>query len=378
MRDRTVDYEDWHFKGLATPLPKLKDILDRAIAARTSPVNGSIEVKIKALRFPDLEEENADLIQELYQQMLGDHCPALRHLILSSFDDGSQGSHHAIQAATELKTVRAFRFNDESGWSSRDTISTLVKHHSKTLEEVELLLCRMISSRDQQALFVSCKQLKRFWMVPDGTSPAAYEIEFRDIFTGAWNCLGMRELSLTFNRFINVKKTVEAMRLEGSKGAAGDRDLEVDEVYRPDDMAQERRAGAWAAKQAFAQIGRLTALEHLALGTDEGPNGSEEDVLESKWDLTLSKGWLAQLAGLKNLRHFHMRTDHWSCMGQAEVEFMDAEWPWLDCVSFDWCSMTDDQFMKEVSLPHWQWLQQKRPSLRLSVIQMYTEADCAY
>ncbi|CAO3566668.1 unnamed protein product [Mortierella alpina] len=321
--DRTVDYEDRHFQGLATPLPKLKDLLDRAIAARTSPVNGSIDVKIKALRFPDLVGGDIDLIrlvlpmltsglvaietlgvplllcnrpEELYQQLFRDHCPALRHLILPSSDEGSLAPNYAIQAATGLKTVRSFRFNDESGLSSRGMVRTLVKHHSKTLEEVDFMLCQMISSRDQQDLFVSCKQLKRFWLVPDGMSSGAHGIEFRDIITGAWGCLGMKELSLTLNRYINVEDAVNAMRLDRSKDAAGGRDL--DEAYRAGDKKQKRRVAAWAAKQAFTQIGRLTALEHLALG---GKYNRENGVTRQERDLFIFQepapeiGWVPGL-----------------------------------------------------------------------------------
>ncbi|KAF9935976.1 hypothetical protein BGZ67_002837 [Mortierella alpina] len=392
------DYEDWHFDRLGNPIKELKAILDSAIAARSS-ANGFIDVKIKALRFPDPEEDDIDLIrlvlpvlrsdlveietlevpklldsrpEEFYEKMVRENCPALKHLIFPPYDDFTQIPDHFIQAATGLKTARGFRLYDQIGYSSPRVIYGLAKHHSKTLEEVELMICRMVKSRAQQTLFTSCRQLKRFWMVPDGMSEGEHGIEFRHIITGAWSCLEMRELSLTLNRFIDVKATLEAMRRDSSNKAAGDGDVEMDEAYRSGDKEQKRRATAWAAKQVFAQIGQLTALGHLALGTDEGPHGEDEEVLESKWDLTLSKGWLDQLAGLRNLSHLHMRTDHWSYMGQAQVEFMDAEWPWLDCVTFDECSISKKQFREEISRPHWQWLQQKRPSLRLSVIHMYT------
>ncbi|KAF9280502.1 hypothetical protein BGZ68_007196 [Mortierella alpina] len=397
--DTEDDYEDSHYHSIANPIPELKDILDTTIATRTS-FKGSIDSKIKALRFPEPEDDETDLIrlvlpilrselvdvevlevprlldnrpEEFYENIVRDYCPSLKHLILPPYDDDSQMANNFIRAATGLKTVRGVRLSDEIGWSSRQMIRTLVQYQSKTLEDVELMLCRMIRSCDQQALFVFCKQLKRFWMSPDGMSEGQHGTEFRDIITGAWSCLGMRELSLTLNRSIDVKATLEAMRQDSLNKGTGDGELEVDEPYRAGDKEQERKATAWAAKQAFAQIGRLTALESLALGTDEGPHGSDAWVLESKWDLTLSKGYLSELAGLKKLRHFHMRTDHWSMMGQAEVEFMDAEWPWLDYVTFDIYSMNNAQFLKEVKLPHWQWLQQKRPALPLRLIDLFPE-----
>ncbi|KAF9572400.1 hypothetical protein EC968_009974 [Mortierella alpina] len=380
--DAELDYEDWDYDIIATPMVQLKDILDSAVAARTS-VDGSIGVKIKALRFPDPEEADIDLIR-LVLPMLNSDLVEIETL---------EVPNHFIRAATGLKTLRGFRLSVRIGGLSMRMIETLVKHHAKTLEEVELMSCKTIMGHDQQALFTSCKQLKRFWMVPDGDSDGLYGIDFRFIITGAWNCLGMRELSLTLNRSIDVQVTLEAMRKEGLNRAAGDGELEKDEQYREDDEEQRRRATAWAAKQAFTQIGRLTALEHLALGTDEDPSGFQEEILESRWDLTLSKGWLAQVVRLKKLRHFHMSTDHWSHMGQAEVESMVTEWPLLDHVTFDRCSMSTKQFLDVISLPHWQWLQpaslavaaacltgsgcslqRKRPSLLLSAIDMCTES----
>ncbi|KAF9291466.1 hypothetical protein BGZ68_003886 [Mortierella alpina] len=394
--DIEVSYEDKDYYSLANPTPELKAILDTAIAARTS-VSGSINVKIKALRFPDPDRDNIDLIRlvlpilrsdlvqvetlevpkfldhrtkQLYDGIILNHCVALRHLILPSFVENSRISNIFIRAASGLKTVRGYCVRDDADWQPGTMMRWLAVHQSKTLEEVELMICRMIESRDLQALLIHCEQLKRFWMVPDTCTLTVQGIEFRHIITGAWKCLGMRELSLTLNRSIDVKTTLEAMREDSLNKCTGNGDLEVDELYRSGDKEQERKATAWAAKQAFAQIGRLTALEYLALGTDEGICGPDNRISDSMWDLTLSKGYLAELAGLKNLRHLHMKSDHWSRMGQAEVEFMYTHWPLLDCVTFDKARMGLLQLLKEIDLPHWQWLQRKRSSLRLSTMDL--------
>ncbi|KAF9960003.1 hypothetical protein BGZ72_008202 [Mortierella alpina] len=396
LADKDMDYKGSDYDSIANLMPGLKEILDTAIAARTSD-NGTIDVKIKTFRFPDPVAGNTGLIRfilpilrsdlveidtlvaplilpnrpkRLYEETVRDHCPALKHLIISPCQEDSEMANNVIKAAAGLKTVRGYRLSDAMGWSSRNIIRTLAKHQSTTLEEIEFIQCGNIRSGDQQAVLTSCRQVKRFWLVADGFSKSMHGIEFGDIITGSWSCLGMRELSLTLNRSIDIKATLQAMRQESSNKDAGDGEPEKDEPYRAGDKEQKRRATAWAAKQAFAQIGRLTVLEHLALGTDESPNGTDEERLESEWDLTLSEGWLAQLVGLKNLRHLHMKTNHWSKMGQAEVEFMDAEWPLLDCISFDGRNI---QFYEEVELPHWKWLQQKRPNLRLSRIKMKLE-----
>ncbi|KAG0244615.1 hypothetical protein BG011_002890, partial [Mortierella polycephala] len=55
---------------------------------------------------------------------------------------------------------------------------------------------------------------------------------------------------------------------------------------------------------------------------------------EYAWDLTLSKGGLRNLSGLKKLRRLSLGAYFYSKMGQADVEFIDAEWPQLKVVEF--------------------------------------------
>ncbi|KAF9960010.1 hypothetical protein BGZ72_008209 [Mortierella alpina] len=378
----------------------LETILQEAIAARTSE-NGTIDTKIKAIRFPDHKEGDSlsivlpimrsDLVEldtieipflintlqgeDSCEKMVRQHCPELKHLIIPHYGYFMQSDMALffIRGAAGLKTVRGDHFSDAFGWSSRNIIRTLAAHHSSTLEELELLDCRMLSSPDQQAILTSCKQLKRFWVVPNGISQGERGLKFQHIIEGEWGCLGLKALCLALNRTINVEAVVMAMQQEqlpsndskpieerGHEGPA-------DEQGRNLAQGQENKAIAWAAKRVYSQIGRLVALETLVLETDQVWYGKEEDVLLAEWDLTLSKGWLAELAGLKSLRHLHMRTDYWSRMGQAEVEFMDTEWPLLGEISFD---LQKSDFLQLVMQPHWQWLKQKRPNLLLSALHL--------
>ncbi|KAK3822990.1 MAG: hypothetical protein J3Q66DRAFT_330555 [Benniella sp.] len=100
---------------------------------------------------------------------------------------------------------------------------------------------------------------------------------------------------------------------------------------RPRESAMMRQA----AQKVYAQIGRLTKLRVLILGWDENLYAARRGKA-CKFDLTLKYGWLSELAELKELRHFGMTTNFWSHIDQAEVEFMDANWPKLQKISFAW------------------------------------------
>ncbi|KAF9274998.1 hypothetical protein BGZ68_000185, partial [Mortierella alpina] len=392
--DSDDEYEG--VEDVAEPRGELKTILEEAIAARTSET-GSMDVKIKALRFPEPREGDITSIilpvlrselveietfevpelyyyrpEKFYEEVARKYCPELRNLIIPPYytEDHPAAVCSFIRGALGLKTVRGDYFSDAYGSISNKMMPTLVQHQFKTLEEVEFLHCRMIKSSDQQDVLTSCKHLKRFWVVPADSYKSEHGLRFQDIVNREWSCLGLKELCLTLNRTIDAESARVAAQQEWSTSSAQELSQESKQevnLDQHDDQEQECQVKAWAAKQVFIQIGRLVVLETLALGTDESPHGTEKDGRVSAWDLTLSKGWLAELAGLKNLRHLHMRTDYWSEMGQAEVEFMDAKWSLLGEISFD---LKKSELCDLVKQPHWQWLQQKRSELRLSALHL--------
>ncbi|KAF9291474.1 hypothetical protein BGZ68_003894 [Mortierella alpina] len=404
----SIESRDYNFEGysqddfegvddVAEPGGELKAILEEAIAARTSET-GSMDFTIKAFKFPYGDTINIVLpmlrsalveietleMPELYyywpagfyEEVARKYCPRLRHLIIPPYyaDEYPAAVCSFIQGAVGLKTVRGTRFTDAFGSASSTIVPTLIMHHSKTLEELELLDCRMIRSSDQQDVLASCKNLKRFWVVPDGSYRGEYASRFQDIVDREWGCLGLKELCLTLNRTIDDESAIAAMQRELSALRAQELSQErrqeerlMDGLDQQGVQEQERQVKSWAAKRVYMQIGRLVVLETLSLGTDESIYGRDEDRCVSEWDLTLSKGWLAQLADLKNLRHLHMRTNFWSRMGQAEVEFMDAEWLLLGDITFD---MEKRELSELVEQSHWQWLHRKRTNLRLGALRL--------
>ncbi|CAO3566674.1 unnamed protein product [Mortierella alpina] len=376
--DDDYDNED----SLAEPRGELKAILEEAIAARTSE-NGFINVKIKALGFPqrhgapliriifpllksDLVEIEALKIPELfgkrtekcYENMLRKYCPGLRHLIIAPHD-GKVRSF--IRGATRLRTVRGYNYSDQ--------MSELAEYHSETLEVLEIRECMAYASADQRSILTSCKQLKRFWIVPDVHRLGECGLKFGHILDQEWRCRDLRELCLTLERTVDVDAIVlkrhhelPALPPESLLWILGSHGRWTCRLNPARRQELDYVVAAWAAKQVFAQIGRLRALETLALGASQNVMRTRDDLFISEWDLTLSMGWLAELAGLKNLRHLNLRTDYWSRMGQAEVEFMDAEWPLLGEITFD---VTNSDFCDVVKQAHWQWLRQRRPNLCL-------------
>ncbi|KAF9572385.1 hypothetical protein EC968_009959 [Mortierella alpina] len=375
---------------------ELKAILEEAIAARTSE-NGTLDGKIKALRFPSPTEGDLSRIifpmlrsalieietlevpelfdylpEEFHEEMVCKHCPGLRHLIIPRHygEDHPTVVCSFIRGASALKTVRGTHFTDAYGSTSSKMIPTLMAHHSRTLEELEFLHCRMIRSMDQQDILASCKRLKRFWVEPDAKRDSELGIRFQDILAREWACLGLKELCLTLNRTIDYASAIEIMQQELSASKAQEVSEEGSQVQqqtgdglvRSNSEVLIREVDSWAAKRVYTQIGRLVDLETLALGTDVGSLGTEDHRRASEWDLTLSKGWLADLSGLKNLRRLQLRTDYWSRMAQAEVEFLDAEWPLLGDISF---SLGESELRELAKQPHWHWLQQRRPGLCL-------------
>ncbi|KAF9289639.1 hypothetical protein BGZ68_008950 [Mortierella alpina] len=383
----------------ARHLPELETIIKEAVAARS--LTGSVGTTIKALKLPNLCKRNSDVLvfpllksglleletfelptiigeQEpvYYRNFVREYCPTLRHLVLpvcAIANDEGEMACHFIRGAVELKSIRGVVPSAESGrQSTSHVIRTTLESHSRTLEGLEIERGDMICSDDQQAILTSCVQLKRLWLEPQSKSKPEGGLQFQDILGGAWTCLGLRELCLTMDRTIDVSLVLEAMRQESSLMSVDQNttrrtdtesyendDVESVSKGSDEDEQDKRRALAWAAKRAYSQIGRLADLQVLALGVVEGYH-SLDHTSHSVWDLTLAKGWLAELKGLKNLRELHLRTNMWERMGQAEVEFMDAHWPFLSHITFS----SDRRLQGMTDQPHWRWLRERRPNLR--------------
>ncbi|KAF9966175.1 hypothetical protein BGZ70_003091 [Mortierella alpina] len=366
--DFTADWED----DVHQHMPELETTIADALRARSSALSSAI--KITALQLPESESDMNPLVfpllesglldlesctipqfgsdnhPDLIERTVRERCPRLRHLRCLSLWRASldvQDTCAFIRGCSHLKT---FRGNDEinhcggTGDILRQIASTLVQCHSSTLEEIKVLQCTRFSSKDQRSILSQCKQLKRFWIVPHEYGGCG--VSFKDLVEAAWMCAELEELGLTMTRYIEFEE--ESGELIG--GLAGF-------ARRPCVIKQKQAIAVGMVKRLYARIGQLRNLRVLSLGADK----SWGDVTGFEWDLTLPNGGLDELAGLKDLADFEMRTNLWSGMGQAEVEFMDEQWPRLRKITFGTWSTTFKELMME---PHWLWLQAQRPQLQ--------------
>ncbi|KAF8975345.1 hypothetical protein BGZ46_009195 [Entomortierella lignicola] len=274
-------------------------------------------------------------------------CPNLQHLTWGSFGYHSSGSLSAkefINASAGglgLKTFKCKYYNEEEHDDDIDAepddenlIETLLRLHSKTLENVEFLQC--ITATNLGSVLTQCRKLKRLWTTIYSPDCKGVGLDYEVIISYPWVCLGLKELCIML----------------------GKRDVEISEddyYYRHFDSDGH---ADMVGKKVYAQIGRLVNLETLGIGHDVSVEAEDEPACDC--DLTLKHGYLGQLRRLRKLRHLYMVTDFWTYMGQAEVEFMYKYWPLLKKITFGEANSTADLKNK----PHWQWLQKKRPNLQ--------------
>ncbi|KAF9344628.1 hypothetical protein BGX34_005469, partial [Mortierella sp. NVP85] len=277
---------------------------------------------LERLHIPDISEDRDESFMRSLEEAVAQGCPKLEHLRCSWYDgDGYiDDVINGIVKGCKQWGLRSFYCEDMED-NALAIMRTLLDHHYNTLEEVELVNCRFVDSQDLREL-LSCKNLKRLKIQQSTTKGAA--IEFQDV---EFECRDLKELQLTLHR-------PDIDPLDELFGSDDDEEKDNDRVHERFYSWEKRKA-----EKAYTQIGSLSKLESLSLNGDtvvKGPSGQCHNN-----DLTLEHGWLQKLEGLKELKHFHMATDFWSDMGQAEVEFMDTQWPKLESIEFS-CEDLED------------------------------------
>ncbi|KAF9951597.1 hypothetical protein BGZ70_000923 [Mortierella alpina] len=360
----------WDDGYQSTNMHEVEAVINRASNARIA--QGPAVKRIKTLQLPshrqghrnplpllflkssllDLEtceipwfRPDADL--EEIEQVVREHCPNLKHLTCPFFfglAELAEAMRAFIRGCSGLQSFSSEGFNDGYDLAPMLILSELVARHHTTLETLELPNAFEVRSRDLQEVLSCCKQLKRFWVICNQENHMLSGLAFQDISRSDWVCTELRELGIALNR-CRCKRNISG---------------ELEEEEKQDDPRVWLAASA--TKRAYQQIGRLEKLEVLAIDTARGL-GTMAKAKDYLWDLTLSKGWLGEMAGLKNLRRLELRADFLSMMGQAEVEFMYDYWPELREISFP-CKI--EHIHAE---PHWQWLLYNLPQLTLSSVE---------
>jgi hypothetical protein len=391
----------------------LPQVADGYTATYLFPILKSDLFELESFEIPEIEE---DFDAKELENVVRKHCSKIQHLKYPSYYDHimdrqddreyNAAARAFIRGCTALRSFSSTGFYDqdyepkngedlEDGYylngkycrEPRRVVYTLARCHADTLEELNLPSTFRIFGCDLLAVLSSCRNLKKFVTSGSNIHGVNYGVMFGGITSQEWVCLGLKELDLHLHRGADVQQTLEAMQRESL--AAGEQEsleyteLEISANVEQDPMdpgelskRNEREAEARAGKKLYEQIGRLSLLEDLSLDCDY--------FARVEWDLTLSKGWLMELAGLKKLQHLSLGIQYWYRVGQAEVEFMDAHWPMLRTVFLmgRWIIQSStpegawecdpipasvpNSDMLEVP-PHWRWLQTKRPYLTVEM-----------
>ena len=367
-------------------MPDAETIISEASIARFAQWTNA--TKIKTLRLPtsragaryplpclllksdllDLESceipwfrKDADI--EQIEQVVRKHYPNLKHLICPCFrgerEQDGQAVCAFIRGCSGLRGFTSELFSDYDAESFDSTyfdddysdleprmiISEVVSRHYNTLEVIDLTDCWQVFSNDQQSVLSRCTQLKRFWVTDSFGEGSMVSIESPHIWLSDWVCSELRELSLVLNLRPKSELALDEVKVQ----------LEADDEWLEDD---EEELIPMLTERVYTRIGGLKKLEILALDMDRS---FENNMMESDyaWNLTISSGYLSELAELKCLKRLILGANLWSTMGQAEVEFMYTNWPLLNEITI--CG----DISQLRALPHWQWLLNKRPQLRL-------------
>ncbi|KAF9430482.1 hypothetical protein BGZ76_000819 [Entomortierella beljakovae] len=371
LKDLSFHFEichDQYKKG-----PKISDTEFNSVLEFLANTTSSSPTKITSLKLPVYEEgyPSAFLVTLIKQYIpnleqfevprVDDNDPdidltddlsgsltKLQHLECSLFAKDADDETTAIAfikasgGGVGIKSFKSLYFDDKDYLlDNRNVMSTLVSTHHKTLEEIELLYCEVLCSIDIKNIFTTCRKLKRYWVEPFNGAEVA--IDFNDAAEGEWVCHDLKELYLTLNR-------------------SGEN---IISRYEEDDnnASDSIKSAKNVAKKVYAQIGRLTKLETLKLACDKSW-GAEAVEKDYEYDFTLRRGHLAELAGLVELRHLHMATDFWYMMDQDDVEFIHANWPRLEKITFRSEGYYPPQEPFEEG--QWQWLKKQRPDISMT------------
>ncbi|KAF9347088.1 hypothetical protein BGX26_001401, partial [Mortierella sp. AD094] len=272
----------------------------------------SFLIALLSSHVPNLERLGAfsirgrnDISTEL-EKAIATGCPKLQHILSPTYNfifyemTSIRAMHRACSNGLGLKSFYSRMFSNENNFENgQSMIETFVEHNSETLEVFDIPYSYAVKSKHLQSILSSCKNLKRYCGYNNKDGHVAFA--FKDIVSKEWVCLGLKELCIQLNRREHdlplPRRTDEEEEYEG---------------YKP--TQQESEEMSRTAKDVYAQIGRLSKLEGLAIGCDT--DGAWEGIDEAfEQDLTLENGWLKELAGFKELKHFQIMTDFWSFNG---------------------------------------------------------------
>jgi hypothetical protein len=268
------------------------------------------------------------------EEVIAGHCSNLQHISYTFSTKVREQNSSVIKAVIRgcsrwsgLRSIRIFGYDASLDIGlSCGLVETLVEHHSKTLESVELQGWDSEGVYLLDPIFTGCQNLKSFKVLPIDEGWATYMC-FVQISMDPWVFRGLKELHLHF-----AQKQLYEQDIEATK--------------------QELEAG----EGMFKQIGKLIRLEVLAL---DYYHHSYCTPYEWNLDDSIEDEWLKELAGLNKLRYLYMPRPCWE--EEQLSTFIDSSWPRLERVS---SGVPDDCIFK--------WLKARRPWLRIVLYEQTT------
>jgi hypothetical protein len=295
---------------------------------------------LERLSIPKVHKLDNEADVRRLEETIESGCPQLQHLS-SNWENEEMDDEETDKGWNAFITVlrgcikaglRTYqsRFFADNLYSQGSIIEKLLQYHGETLEEIECLDCYGPSSESIHSILSTCRSLKKLRMALCGEGSC--DLCFEDVLT-EWVCLDITVINLSLWR------------------------LEFSVPGRTKDEVM-----ADAAQRIYSQIGRLVKLEDLTLTCYENYNHWDDLEESCAYDLTLERGWLGELAGLKRLRRFRMNHNYWGRMGQAEVEFIDTNWLELQSITFYGYTF---RYGYQLQMDQWNWLKERRPYIEL-------------
>ncbi|KAF9579615.1 hypothetical protein BGW38_004059 [Lunasporangiospora selenospora] len=306
-------------------------------AAFLEPLFRSGLPNLQSLRLPEAETSPArDL-----GLAIRSGCPKLQQFIFTPRAGSGAGYFPEIHNILE-------NCNTLSSISVKGTSIIDEQHlcrHAETLTVLILSYFAEISSATLHKILLQSSVLKVLRLEK---APSALNRDYNDLdfMTGRWSCAGLEVLWLI--DCVKFKPRRVMSLLQGHK-------------FYPD-----------SRKHLWTQVGYLSKLQELEIGSTKVAGISDMYKTKELRLGALSKaqneeeednpGLLHLLHGLRNLRVLRVQTDNWPrwiLPGQAEVEFMERNWPCFREFSYiNHFYPASGESLKDE--PQWRWLKRQR------------------
>ncbi|KAF9401956.1 hypothetical protein BGZ94_005038 [Podila epigama] len=237
-----------------------------------------------------------------------------------------------------------------------NAVASAIAEHCQELEELDIACCERISSAAIQKILCNAVKLQRFHAseIIDEGIPTNSQLQASDVIPSFWVCTGLK----VFQADIVGIPRPDVMANDDNQPVPVRGPLDSLLVQESHDLQ----------RRVLAQLGRLTELEELILGSYAMDIGDETLFVEQEdgefdyghpdlqmtcLEMSLASG-LELLSGLKNLRVLDL-SKMLHRVGPDELKWMRENWPKLERIE----GLEDQYFKPLVAIErnpfHFQW-----------------------